>query len=588
MAKKNNGKVHSIYLLDNVKVREKFNIGECETSDEIINKIMDKQVKYTEQDLLENIDTKGFKIRLFYCGKDKDYSALATFCRDFVKQGQKIFTAYPKEISSILFISSQKHIFAVTTGQGFRIIDDISLYNFGILLINTFSSSFKVTATDGNPLSGLVHNYKTIYADEIDIIDIGVLDTVYKEVAGRLKDKEIVRQYLQLDEKSKKNSLKVIAKSQIQFSSSLDFQGLLHLLSLIDEHDYNKLKDVFNFIQPIKGKHNAKQIEKNNEAVVKNLFNTIKEEQKEAFDIFNKDTNAFISAESYAIYCENSKIAETQDVNDYTLIREAYRAYLKDKKPSLENFKDFMSKAKLVAEKGDVAITEGSILNHISGEIEVGEKNYYVLYGQYYCLKESYSDRLNEALSKKLTADKFVQVIESKWEKGKDEDQFNDIVASKEEFIYLHKITPENVEFADLLKIENGKAIIVHVKEKFDNNMRALDRQVEMSITRLLDLRNNNNDTYMKELYKKAVESKIERNMTKYFPTQDEFISCMKSAQIQYVIAMKNKDLLKSKSNIAKHCLNSLIVRCLTQGIDLKINFISEYSDYEDNDKKAD
>lgn len=68
----------------------------------------------------------------------------------------------------------------------------------------------------------------------------------------------------------------------------------------------------------------------------------------------------------------------------------------------------------------------------------------------------------------------------------------------------------------------------------------------------------------------------VGKNITTVFPTVDEFLSCMKNNQIRYIIAIRptNKRLLNNTSNIAKHCLNALILRCFEQGIELRIQVL--------------
>ena len=144
-----------------------------------------------------------------------------------------------------------------------------------------------------------------------------------------------------------------------------------------------------------------------------------------------------------------------------------------------------------------------------------------------------------------------------------------------EGYIHLHKIKPEGIEFADLIKCEDDTVTIVHVKDGFDAEMRALDRQVELSIARIMDLNHNNNDSYFRKLYKNAKQSSkpVTRKITTNFSSVDNFIESIKDKRIRYVIVVRpeNKKLIDNESNIAKHCLNALIFRCFQQGIDLKI-----------------
>ena len=127
-----------------------------------------------------------------------------------------------------------------------------------------------------------------------------------------------------------------------------------------------------------------------------------------------------------------------------------------------------------------------------------------------------------------------------------------------------------------MLKLENDGLTVIHVKDGFDCDMRALDRQVELSITKIMDIKHYNNTSYMKNLYQKASAHTVGKNITSVFPTEDAFLDCVKNKTIRYVIAIRpaTKVLLDNTSNIAKHCLNALILRCFQQGIELRIQIL--------------
>ena len=159
---------------------------------------------------------------------------------------------------------------------------------------------------------------------------------------------------------------------------------------------------------------------------------------------------------------------------------------------------------------------------------------------------------------------------------GHDEDWFNKTVSIQENYIHLHKVKPDYIEFADLMKVDNDTVTIIHVKDGFDCDMRALDRQVELSISKIIDVKHYNNDSYLRALYNNASIHTEGKNITTVFSTVEEFISCIKNKPVRYIIAIRptNKSLINNKSNIAKHCLNALILRCFQQGIELKIQVL--------------
>ena len=65
--------------------------------------------------------------------------------------------------------------------------------------------------------------------------------------------------------------MKVTAKDYVQFSSALNFDGLLHLLTIIDSYDFENYQDRFNLIAPINEKKQATVISTNNEAVIEKM-----------------------------------------------------------------------------------------------------------------------------------------------------------------------------------------------------------------------------------------------------------------------------------------------------------------------------
>lgn len=566
-------KTHNIYMLDTEKLT---NLGK--SINEQITRIIEQsngnsRYKYKLQDLKDETDFQGFSIKLYYRNEEKD-SRIKLFCESFVKENQEVVRSFTRSSSSIMFIWNKKSIYAVTTGQGFRAIEEYCMQKFGLLVISAFNA-FKITALDSNTLSSIVHSSKTIYSNEVDFIDVTELDTIYKEITGRLNDIGIVKKIINNDE-TKKSSIKVIGKNYIQFSNSMNLNDLLHLLSLLNAYNYNQISDSFNLISPIDNKTCKSIIDRNNKAVIEKMFDTIKKGDTFCFDLFHKNTNDFITATEYIVENKKRDLISEEEIRPWEFIKNAYDAYLDGKDYDYNSFESFIYSSKIISKNEERVITSEKILNHISGEIEINDHSYFVFYGNYYSITQSYTERLNESLTQKLSIERTTDKIKTLWKKDDKEDDFNRNASNNEGYIHIHKVKPDYIEFADLIKQEGNDMYIVHVKDGFDDDMRALDRQVELSIHKLMDLRNKNNSKFMKKLYENAKKNKEARNITEDFKTEESFIKAMKECDIHYIIAIRppKKNLLENKSNIAKHCLNALILRCYNQGIDLKINII--------------
>ena len=576
MARQRNTKTHNIFLLNREKAEGIVPEGGSADVDTIIYAIMAEDCKYKEQTLKSMPADCGFKAKLFFKDEPIPKSKLVSFCEPFVEDDQPILKFRNKNASSVLFLWSKQNVFVITTGQGFRMIEDYCTPKFGMLVISIFKKLFRITALDSNGMSSIVHSSKTIYSNEVDFVNIEALDTIFKEVTGRLHSKEKVHELLNLDEKSKKKSLKITGKNFVQFSSVLNFSGLLHLLSILNNYDFSQMKEGFNLVVPIDPKKNREIVAANNQKIIEMLYENLESDNIAPFDLFNKSTNEFISAETYGVLVNGIILNTVEDIEPNSFIKTAFYEYIGGDAPTIELFEKFVSEARVVSAKGESIVTDGPLLDHISGEIERAGKNYYVFYGEYYYLNDSYNKRLNRSLQGKLTRDRFTDMLTTVWNSGDKEDDFNNNASIGEGYIHLHKVKPDYIEFADLMKVEDSVITVIHVKDGFDCDMRALDRQVELSVSQVIDAKNNNNSTYLRQLYQNARANRKGINISSVFRTEDEFVDAIIHREIRFVAAIHPPvdDLLANRSNIAKHCLNAMIMRCFNMGIDFKIDII--------------
>lgn len=578
MAKETHTKMHNIFLLNQESMQNRFDPTHRLDISDLLDAAMKTDINYKKQVLKENIDTKGFSVELYFRGDDNYQSKFASFCKDFVREDQEAVTYYPRSASSVLFIWSDKHIFAITTGQGFRIVQDFAVPRFGLIVTSAYSENFKITSLNCNAMSSIVHSSKTIYTNEVDFVDVNSLDTVFKEITGRLKDPTNVKSLLNLKSTSKRNSMKITAKDYVQFNSAQNFSELLHLLTIIDTFDYNKLCDKFNLITPMTPKKHDNIIDQNNITVENSLYEAVTKGKSFPFDLFHKNTEAYIDANQYIIYDRETmdEYGVSEDYDAIKLLQTSYTAFLDGNEPSKDTFHTFLKTVKLQSKHGDYMSTDGTIIDHISGEIESNGINYYMFYGEYYRLSSTYSERLNESLNGKLRPEFYTDEIKTVWPKGKTEDYFNEKASTDGKYIHLHRVLSDKIEFADLLKVDEEYATIVHVKDGFNNDMRALDRQVELSVARIMELKHDNRSDYFEELYSSSLKKHTGITLSSVFKTKEEFIHTMKEKKLRYIIVIRpaKKNLMENTSNIAKHCLNALILRCFNQGIELRVQIV--------------
>lgn len=584
----NGTKKHNIFLLDNDKFCEKNNLNnkkEIISSDIVAllaKEAKKSEYKFIHQKLKENINTYEYNVEFIFSEKTNDENLLKSFCRLFLDENSKACKFITKTYSSIMFVWKNDNIFVITTGQGFRIINPYIVTNFGMQVASMLNPNLlKVAAISSNSIDSIIHKKSYVYSKESDFFNINELDSIYNEIVGRLYDEEEIKELFNISAGKEKTSITILAKDYIQFGSVADFSTLLKIISKYDNPKIKLESDRFNQIKPLTNRMNQTRINSNNNYLIKDIYSIINSDKLLNYDLFNRDVEKFIHADFYSIQIDDFTLVEG-DIIDKDFIISAYKKYLEINNlvDSEISFYMFIEKSKINSLKEELFdyITTDKFLDHISGELIIEKENYYLIYGKYYKLENSYIERLNQALESKKLELRYVNEIDTVWKEDDKEDDFNANVANsdKSDFIHLHKLIIDNIEFADLIKYdsENKKLKIVHVKDGFNGSMRALERQVVLSIRELNNIKNN--DEFIKKLYLKAIKDPLGKKLAIYFPKYDDFRDKLILSDIQYIIAIKtnNRNLLNSKSNIAKYCLISLINYCLINNVDLKINFI--------------
>jgi len=566
-------KTHNIYLINSEKVVKHFELPRNCSNQQLVEIIMSKDRQYHIQKLKADINKNDFEIVLFFSFDPPRKSKLSLFCSSFVKDDQEVVNFNPTSASSVMFVWKNEKIYAITTGRGFRMVENYAVPKFGMIIATLFEQYLRITSLGSNEMSSVIHSAQTIYTTEVDFNSVQTLDTIFKEIGGRINNKELVHKLLNLDNSSKKKSMKLRAKDYLQFGCSMDFIGLLHLLQVINELDISQVADGFNAISQLTKKKDADTIQGLNDSIIHLIYEALSNGRQCPFELFHKDTTSFIFADKYQVYSSRFEGTEEDDYDATRLLKESFSMIIDGEKWTEDKFKNFINSSKIRSMNDGVPVTDGSILSHISGELEYQGKNYYVMDGEYYCQNQSYVTRLNDFLRKKLRYEVYTKEIQTPWNKSNDEDWFNSTVAQKEGYIELHRQLIDNIEFADLIKYSNDVFTVVHVKDGFDGEMRVLDRQVEMSLKMLLDVKDNNSHSFMKRLYQKAVSENPKTGILTQFPTESNFITALKKSKVRYIIVIRpsNKRLLECKSNVAKHCLNALIDRCFRHGVELNI-----------------
>lgn len=94
-------KTHNIFCIDVEKAKIGL-LGDGEyTMTEVVDAFVSHAAHFNEQTLRNDIDTKGFSLKLIFFGEERYNSKLQSFCEPFVRADQEAVTFRPKTASTV-------------------------------------------------------------------------------------------------------------------------------------------------------------------------------------------------------------------------------------------------------------------------------------------------------------------------------------------------------------------------------------------------------------------------------------------------------------------------------------------------------
>lgn len=131
-------------------------------------------------------------------------------------------------------------------------------------------------------------------------------------------------------------------------------------------------------------------------------------------------------------------------------------------------------------DEGNDAGTQGTLLEHLHGEIRYGGRTYFVLAGRWYEVDMSYIE---------LVTKDFIGLVEDldlpvsqiglrNWHATESEGDYNNDSITGDLVINGDRVLTDNVELFDTLCCTGGRTYIIHVKRDFDVKVRDVRSQI--------------------------------------------------------------------------------------------------------------
>lgn len=560
---------------------------------EIIIKRANKDLSDTESYTPEKIQISNhpnFQVRLFSSLR-LSVPRWRKFLLPILDDSSRLKNCNNRTYSFICFINYSEQTFAVTGGLGNSSIDQFVSQNFGLeILVRLFEKDSKVIKSiQDRGVTGIVLGQTKFYRGDQRFSDENQFGKIFKQVNAELNKKILTKTFGFSEEELKRTKSGCLAKSSFQINKAICFETLLVLIQKFTEILTLKEKFILNKVYLISKRNpqNKKKLNELNECLIQKLYEDSLNGNSFNIDFCHKDFEKYLSASCFTIELEPG---ETIEFNDPPSLEEIIKE-LKRRNRYIDNeqidFKYSVLWRTIKTYDENVFLTGGNILQHLHGELVYQNNTYFFVDEEWYKILPEFIKELDQECSQTLNEiwdDNLIKDIFNL--KGREID-FNIQFIGKQGWLVFDTITPENIEMCDILQYDSTSITLIHVKKGFDNSVRELTSQINISAKRLLeDLKSGYHYIDDVELRAKRGSISLNNNLRKIagqnFPKGGlkQLFQNKRLTNITFCLAFvdtsSKKRLLKDhvcdyKSSIAKYSLLELKKGIIGMGFSFKV-----------------
>lgn len=380
--------------------------------------------------------------------------------------------------------SSNHNIYAISGGQGYHILKEYYIKNYGLNLVPKLINNTDFVVRDiiekrlyGNQIyDHRVNRNNTTLKYEFDFTNI------YKEL-GLIFDKEILMKLNLIDDKHFEglDYIKFTNKDYIFVEKSLTLESFEYVLDWLDFIDEKPPNFELNSFIPISSAENYKPSE-----MIEFLISFILDKDYTDYDIEIVGENIvnYHDNDKYIIMCDGINLKLT---SDFPILWETVENYFKENSLfDYESLKYFFKNAHIITLNNGEKTLDSEILNCLDCRLwnEKDKKDYFLLDGGWFYLDYVFNDIITEKFygfydeSKGISqylVDKYPKLLKN-WEildkknMKKNENNYNNSFVNDKEIIVAHTLKPDNLEIADLIIYDknNSRLFLICIKNNFE------------------------------------------------------------------------------------------------------------------------
>ncbi len=612
------GLVHSIYRISLGKL-----FGDQESSDTSLNRKEFDEIKdrfFQEINAGKNEPCEQYQE--YEMREDKATSTKAAFYVKCVKADTKEFTDFylpllsdkealngflkdnePKYLSTILLLqTSEKRLYAITSGFARYSIQSIVEKNFGLKVLNSEIENVRVSGRTVHPLEGVVQSLQENFNQHVNVNSIITNTELISKITGKLEGSKLLDN---LSDSKKKKSCTVAAMDQIRVGIKVPFASLCQFLQYLDK----KVGDAAT-IEKISGINRVgeKATKKIWDVIFQkfvNVKNNTKDDLGEVYIFPPGDlADTYLEANKYKLSHTNLGDDSEHEITEIPLLLKEIISWIGNvDQEAIEDLIDSVRISFIGKDEYDKRrkIPLKSCLN---GYVKAEDGRTYILrYGELFEYPEFMVKNLKKDIgrflkdiqisgdiytikgkfSKKAKEENVVREETTNKERSVENDVLDAICESGQRTCKSHKLfLGGHIELADLVTLKDGKFYFTHVKRNFDCNMRVLQKQIEISIRKLVDiLRSDEKERIFKEYAKGCGKPRCS-------------FKSIEENNVEYVVGIIVKEkkeegkakpldtyIMGSNSVPALLCLNELYEFCFRRCISLRLLLIVETDEHK-------
>lgn len=383
------------------------------------------------------------------------------------------------------------------------------------------------------------NSYWSIYTDMVLSFDESLLEKIWIN---------------ELSSVNISNNVWVAITSWFYIKKTISFDQLQEIIEKISLLYYETPNFSFNKLEMVKVK-DVKKILRSKflEKIQEDLFNAC---NCQIFSIWVQDTQSYSDDLKIMFWRDEYPIENQSDNFSLNILKKVIEIYME--KGNISDIEHFLSNLKLKWEYKNY----WNILRLLETEFEYDDNTFFYFLWNYYKVKNTLKTRINEDFKILYEWTTFLNthiLLDETWAPWEREDLYNIKYASKDNYYIFDKITPEWVEFCDILNVwENWEISIFHIKDWFWQSIRDLVYQVENSISLLHDqVLTSDSEWYFLKLYESKLRNCVNDNFKSAFPNLESFLNLFrdwKKINIYLWIRYRDNwgDYLRIKSLVPK------------------------------------